>query len=75
MNLETFIQIFVNGESLKEKSQVEDTVDETKPCQLELDLSREADIPQNQTFEDYQYFDSDFDKLLSSSHGVSHLLI
>ena len=38
--------------------------------QAQLDISQGIDKPLNRTIEDYQYFDSDFDQLLSSSHQV-----
>ena len=47
--------------------------------QAQLDISQGIDKPLNRTIEDYQYFDSDFDKLLSLSHQVntyiSHVLL
>ena len=72
-NLEKFIQSFVNGEKINKKSPVEEnrslvTVSQRRH-QAELDISQGTD-ELNHTLEDYQYFDSDFDQLLSSSHQV-----
>ena len=76
-DLEKFIQSFVNGEKINKKSPVEDIVEATRSVgsqgrhQAQLDISQGTDEPLNETLEDYQYFDIDFDQLLSLSHQVS----
>ena len=70
-NLEKFIQSFVIGEKISTKSPVEEnrSVDSTPRHHAQLDISQGAE-ELNHNLEDYQYFDSDFDQLLTSSHQV-----
>ena len=74
---EKFIQSFVSGEKVNKKSTLEEIVEEPRSFgtqrlhQAQLDTSQGTDEPLNHTLEDYQYFDIDFDQILSSSHQVS----
>ena len=73
-NSERFIQTFLTG---KNTAPVEDIVDETRigdsqqhPRPAKLDISQGTEELLNDNHEDYQYFDSDFDKLLSLSQKI-----